>query len=54
MSESPVCTCIKRNMVTRYGDVKLVQVFDPYCQIKPHAMRGSTNLEPAYGKEAKE
>ncbi|QXO14601.1 hypothetical protein SEA_KAYLISSA_67 [Arthrobacter phage Kaylissa] len=50
MPEAPVCTCITRNMTTRYGDVRLVQVFDPFCQIPVHKKRGSTTLDPAYGK----
>lgn len=54
MPESPVCTCITRTMPTRFGDARIVAVFDPYCQIKAHAQRGSTELEPTYGKEAKE
>lgn len=53
MSEQPVCTCIKRTMPTRFGDTRIVQVFDPFCQIPTHKERASTALEPTYGKEAK-
>ncbi|WVX88053.1 hypothetical protein SEA_TFORTROY_65 [Arthrobacter phage TforTroy] len=52
MPESPVCTCIKRTMPTRFGDARIVQVFDPFCQIPAHKERGQTSLEPTYGKEA--
>ncbi|QOP65124.1 hypothetical protein PQE12_gp64 [Arthrobacter phage Adumb2043] len=53
MPESPVCTCITRTMPSPFGDMRLVQVFDPFCQIPVHKKRGSTELEPTYGKEAK-
>ncbi|UIW13248.1 hypothetical protein SEA_WARDA_66 [Arthrobacter phage Warda] len=50
MPESPVCTCIARTSPGRFGTVRLVQVFDPFCQIPVHKKRGSTTLDPAYGK----
>ncbi|UIW13479.1 hypothetical protein SEA_AMYEV_64 [Arthrobacter phage Amyev] len=50
MPESPICTCIARTMPTRFGDARIVVVFDPYCQIPAHKKRGSTDLEPTYGK----
>ncbi|AYN59149.1 hypothetical protein HOU52_gp64 [Arthrobacter phage Yang] len=54
MSETPVCTCIKRAVETRYGTTKLVQVLDPFCQIPVHKERGSTAYEPTYARKAKE
>ncbi|UIW13549.1 hypothetical protein PQD80_gp65 [Arthrobacter phage Lizalica] len=50
--ESPVCTCI-----TAYAQsvgIRYVRVFDPFCQIKRHAARGTTALDPTYPKAAKE
>jgi CO dehydrogenase/acetyl-CoA synthase gamma subunit (corrinoid Fe-S protein) len=52
MPENPVCTCIKRTASTRYGDVRLVQVFDPFCQIPVHKERGTSPLDPTYPKAA--
>lgn len=52
MAESPACTCIKRTMPTKFGDARIVQVFDPFCQIEAHKTRGTSLLDPTYGKEA--
>lgn len=46
MPEAPVCTCI--TIPVGLG-LKVVKVFDPYCQLEPHKKRGSTDLEPTYG-----
>ncbi|UIW13321.1 hypothetical protein SEA_CREWMATE_70 [Arthrobacter phage Crewmate] len=54
MPESPVCTCVKRTVETRFGLTKIIQVLDPFCQIQVHKERGSTAFEPTYGKGAKE
>lgn len=47
--EQPVCTCISQPLP--FTGLRIVKVFDPYCQIEPHKKQGSyTGQEPTYGR----
>lgn len=47
--EQPVCTCIWVSL-PRTG-LRVVKLFDPYCQIQKHKERGSyIGPEPTYAK----
>ncbi|AYN57787.1 hypothetical protein PBI_DRMANHATTAN_69 [Arthrobacter phage DrManhattan] len=47
--EEPVCTCITVPLSSL--GLRIVKVFDPYCQLQPHKDKGTyTGPEPVYGK----
>lgn len=46
-NEKPVCTCIAAPIG---AGLKIVRLFDPYCQLEPHKKRGTfQGEEPTYG-----
>lgn len=50
MPEMPTCTCI--SVPVGLG-LRVVKLFDPFCQMEPHKKRGTfTGPEPIYPKAA--
>lgn len=46
MPEAPVCTCLTQPVGL---GLRIVRLFDPFCQIDPHKKRGTyTGPEPTY------
>lgn len=47
--DRPICTCIWHALP--FTGLRVVKVFDPYCQLQQHKDRGTyTGPEPVYGK----